>query len=64
MAVSELKPCPFCGEMPELHELNKELYGEGVFNFMHRCEVFITMSMDCVDMVSIIDRWNTRTDKK
>ena len=47
--MSDLKPCPFCGQKPQEGSLGKWAGGE------------ITVSCDCNDLpIFTIEQWNTR----
>lgn len=54
---NELKPCPFCGGIPEINKHhNLELWG-----LMHRCKVLPTISFDWSASEAVLaKRWNTR----
>ncbi len=48
--------CPFCGLMPRVTKHHKE----EVWNLVHRCRVFGSMSIDWTTKEQIAQAWNTR----
>jgi hypothetical protein len=56
--MNELKPCPFCGERPEVTKHFKE----DMYRLIHRCKVLGPVSFDWSDKEPTHDRWNTRAE--
>ena len=55
--MSEVKPCPFCGETPVIVEHFKE----DLWRLTHRCKVMGPMVIDWTsDQNKLAQRWNTR----
>lgn len=55
-----LKPCPFCGEMPEFKQLNNS----SVCWLIHRCPAVGLMKIDwCGSPSRAVEQWNTRAPK-
>ena len=58
--MSELKVCPFCGDVPSITKHHKEdLYG-----MVHRCKAIGAISFDFTNRERIVTAWNTRADKE
>lgn len=57
MSQPELKPCPFCGEQPEVTKHFKR----DEYCLIHRCK-YIPAHIDFTTMTAILQRWNARTD--
>lgn len=56
--MSELKPCPWCGEQPEV----TKHFREEAWSLVHRCPVLATpITFDWTTQESIESRWNRRT---
>ena len=63
MSKFELKPCPFCGEMPRYDLAQSEsLHSHAVVDFLSigcsNCDFTFGSSED---WQSLVDKWNTRT---
>lgn len=56
--MNELKPCPFCGGIPEVTKHFKH----EIFWLVHRCRVMPTIVMDFAEPGYNEAKWNTRTD--
>ncbi|WP_281690785.1 Lar family restriction alleviation protein [Pseudomonas sp. PARCl1] len=55
--VSELLPCPFCGEKPQITKHHRE----DIYSFMHRCPVLGPISWGFrEDQQAHIEKWNAR----
>ncbi|MFJ4113787.1 Lar family restriction alleviation protein [Pseudomonas sp. NPDC089758] len=55
--VSELLPCPFCGEKPQITKHHRE----DIYSFMHRCPVLGPISWGFrEDQHAHIEKWNAR----
>ncbi len=52
-----LKPCPFCGETPEL----SKHFREDMWQMIHRCKVMGPILIEWGDALRITKQWNTRT---
>ena len=57
MSQPELKPCPFCGEQPEVTKHFKR----DEYCLVHRCQ-YIPAHIDFTTMAGILKRWNTRAE--
>lgn len=55
---TEIKPCPFCGELPEIH---KHFSGKKE-QLMHRCKVIGPVGFEWGCIKRQIERWNTRNE--
>ena len=53
----DLKPCPFCGEVPELN-FDKRYQCDYL---LHRCSVIGVIKLEMLDTDTLISLWNTRT---
>ena len=55
--LEELKGCPFCGELPEIHKHFKcEMW-----RLMHRCKIVGAISFEWTENKgNLIECWNTR----
>ena len=51
-----LKPCPFCGETPEL----SKHFREDMWQMIHRCKVIGPMLIEWGDAERITKQWNKR----
>lgn len=62
----ELKPCPFCGEMPEEYA-EKDRYGcEEAYGYWHDCKVLgtdIYILGSWPDATGAANTWNTRAER-
>lgn len=55
--VSDLLPCPFCGEKPQITKHHRE----DIYSFMHRCQVLGPISWGFrEDQQAHIEKWNAR----
>ncbi|GLO03356.1 hypothetical protein PPUJ13061_32540 [Pseudomonas putida] len=55
--VSELLPCPFCGEKPQITKHHRE----DIYSFMHRCPVLGPISWGFrEDQQAHVEKWNAR----
>jgi len=54
--MDNLKPCPFCGEIPKL----SKHYKEERWQMIHRCKVMGPIVIDWNYEDKIIEQWNTR----
>jgi len=58
MTETIFKPCPFCGELPQVTKHFKiEAYG-----LVHRCKAVGHIAIDFSDYDLVLRRWNTRTE--
>ena len=57
MSQPELKPCPFCGEQPEVTKHFKR----DEYCLIHRCK-YIPVHIDFTTMAGILKRWNARAE--
>lgn len=57
MTPAELKPCPFCGGKPEIHDATRIL---GVWRLVHRCKVVGYMEIERTISDDAIAAWNHR----
>ncbi len=56
--VSDLLPCPFCGEKPQITKHHRE----DIYSFMHRCQVLGPISWGFrEDQQAHIEKWNARS---
>lgn len=56
----DLRPCPFCGEVPEV----TKHFREEVWQMVHRCDVMGPLSIDWSSSIdAITEKWNTRAYK-
>jgi hypothetical protein len=56
----ELKPCPFCGEVPpQIVDATRIV---GVWRIVHRCKVIPPFSLEGSTPESVAAKWNTRAD--
>lgn len=54
----ELKPCPVCGEQPQVTKhLREEVWG-----LVHRCKYWGAITFEFAGLESIMDRWNHRAE--
>ena len=55
--VSELLPCPFCGEKPQITKHHRE----DIYGFMHRCQVLGPISWGFREhQHAHVEKWNAR----
>ncbi|HDS0936955.1 TPA: Lar family restriction alleviation protein [Pseudomonas putida] len=55
--VSDLLPCPFCGEKPQITKHHRE----DIYSFMHRCPVLGPISWGFrEDQQAHVEKWNDR----
>lgn len=55
--VSDLLPCPFCGEKPQITKHHRE----DIYSFLHRCQVLGPISWGFrEDQQAHIEKWNAR----
>lgn len=55
--VSDLLPCPFCGEKPQITKHHRE----DIYSFMHRCPVLGPISWGFrEDPQAHVEKWNAR----
>lgn len=55
--VSELLPCPFCGEKPQITKHHRE----DIYSFMHRCQILGPISWGFrEDQQAHVEKWNAR----
>lgn len=60
-AASEAKPCPFCGEKPDLIKHPKD----PMWSLLHRCAVMGTLAIEWrEDLNDIVRQWNVRAPVK
>ncbi len=65
--MSELKPCPFCGELPDFKIM---AYPEGWSYIRHFCEgptfgsVHVSMVTTCATEEEVAAAWNRRAEEK
>jgi hypothetical protein len=57
--MTELKPCPFCGEAPEINAHFNPVMGHSL---IHRCKVLGPITIDWSERARIVEKWNTRVD--
>ncbi len=55
----ELKPCPFCGETPNM----SKHFREDIWQLTHRCPAVGAITFDWTTSDSIAKGWNTRDDR-
>jgi len=61
--MSELKPCPFCGEMPIINHISDSLFDCGIFTYWVVCPRCGIRTQRNRDKTEIIKAWNRRTNE-
>ena len=59
-AEEKLKPCPFCGELPEISKHFKE----EMYHLIHRCKVLGPIVLEWSSKGSLERQWNRRAEIK
>jgi len=61
--MAELKPCPFCGGIPEVHTAQSGPF-VGLTRVSHRCSIMgYLLIQDWTEGIEYAKRWNTRNDE-
>lgn len=62
--MSGLKPCPFCGPLPDSERITDATRILGTWNFIHRCPVIGPVKIELTTREDVLTAWNTRDDSE
>ena len=58
--MSELKPCPFCGENPVINHISDSLFDCGIFAYWVVCPKCGIRTQKNRNLEEVIEAWNRR----